>query len=124
MPRFVPGVSEPATAWARRSMSQTLRLTATVVPDGDWFVARCVEVEVASPRAEHRGDPGQPPGSARALRRGRACPWGASRTHRCAELIFADDSSLPGLCAGRPNRLTVIWRRDVVSLLAPVMWTG
>jgi predicted RNase H-like HicB family nuclease len=29
-------------------MSQTLRLTATVVPDGDWFVARCVEVEVAS----------------------------------------------------------------------------
>ena len=29
-------------------MSQTLRLTATVVPDGDWFVAHCVEVEVAS----------------------------------------------------------------------------
>jgi predicted RNase H-like HicB family nuclease len=29
-------------------MSHTLRLTATVVPDGDWFVARCVEVEVAS----------------------------------------------------------------------------
>ena len=29
-------------------MSQTLRLTATVLPDGDWFVARCVEVEVAS----------------------------------------------------------------------------
>ena len=29
-------------------MSQTLRLTATVVADGDWFVARCVEVEVAS----------------------------------------------------------------------------
>ena len=29
-------------------MSQTLRLTATVVPDGDWFVARCVEVEIAS----------------------------------------------------------------------------
>jgi predicted RNase H-like HicB family nuclease len=29
-------------------MSQTLRLTATVVPDGDWFVACCVEVEVAS----------------------------------------------------------------------------
>jgi len=29
-------------------MSQTLRLTATVLPDGDWFVARCVEVEIAS----------------------------------------------------------------------------
>jgi predicted RNase H-like HicB family nuclease len=29
-------------------MSQTLRLTATVVPDRDWFVARCVEVEAAS----------------------------------------------------------------------------
>jgi len=29
-------------------MSHPLRLTATVIPDGDWFVARCVEVEVAS----------------------------------------------------------------------------
>jgi predicted RNase H-like HicB family nuclease len=29
-------------------MSQTLRLTAPVVPDGDWFVARCVKVGVAS----------------------------------------------------------------------------
>lgn len=29
-------------------MSRILRLTATAVPDGDWFVARCVEVEVAS----------------------------------------------------------------------------
>jgi predicted RNase H-like HicB family nuclease len=29
-------------------MSQTLRLAATVVPDGDWYVARCDEVEVAS----------------------------------------------------------------------------
>ena len=29
-------------------MIQTLRLTATVVPDGDWYVARCIEVEVAS----------------------------------------------------------------------------
>lgn len=29
-------------------MSQTFRLTAAVTPDGDWYVARCVEVEVTS----------------------------------------------------------------------------
>lgn len=29
-------------------MSQTARLTATVIPDDEWYVARCVEVEVAS----------------------------------------------------------------------------
>ena len=29
-------------------MSRTVRLTATVTRDGDWYVARCLEVEVAS----------------------------------------------------------------------------
>ncbi len=29
-------------------MARTGRLTATVIPDGDWYVARCLEVEVAS----------------------------------------------------------------------------
>lgn len=29
-----------------------------------------------------------------------------------------------GSAPGRPNRLTVIWRRDTVNLLAPVMWAG
>jgi predicted RNase H-like HicB family nuclease len=27
---------------------QTIRLTATITRDGDWYVARCLEVEVAS----------------------------------------------------------------------------
>jgi predicted RNase H-like HicB family nuclease len=30
-------------------MSQTFRLTATIIPDEEgWYVARCVQVEVAS----------------------------------------------------------------------------
>jgi predicted RNase H-like HicB family nuclease len=29
-------------------MALTVRLTATVTPDGDWYVARGLEVEVAS----------------------------------------------------------------------------
>ena len=29
-------------------MDRTLRLTAAITPDGDWFVARCLDVEVAS----------------------------------------------------------------------------
>ncbi|MBV9446459.1 MAG: type II toxin-antitoxin system HicB family antitoxin [Streptosporangiaceae bacterium] len=27
---------------------KTIRLTATITRDGDWYVARCLEVEVAS----------------------------------------------------------------------------
>lgn len=29
-------------------MDRTVRLTATITPDGDWYVARCLDVEVAS----------------------------------------------------------------------------
>ena len=29
-------------------MDRTVRLTAAVTPDGDWYVARCLDVEVAS----------------------------------------------------------------------------
>jgi predicted RNase H-like HicB family nuclease len=29
-------------------MDRIVRLTATVTPDGDWYVARCLDVEVAS----------------------------------------------------------------------------
>lgn len=29
-------------------MSETARLTATITPEDGWYVARCVEVEVAS----------------------------------------------------------------------------
>jgi predicted RNase H-like HicB family nuclease len=29
-------------------MDRIIRLTATVTPDGDWYVARCLDVEVAS----------------------------------------------------------------------------
>ena len=29
-------------------MDRTVRLTAAITPDGDWYVARCLDVEVAS----------------------------------------------------------------------------
>ena len=29
-------------------MDRTVRLTAAVTPDGEWYVARCLDVEVAS----------------------------------------------------------------------------
>ncbi|HEY6276830.1 MAG TPA: type II toxin-antitoxin system HicB family antitoxin [Streptosporangiaceae bacterium] len=29
-------------------MSRTIRLTAAITQDGDWYVARCLDVEVAS----------------------------------------------------------------------------
>jgi predicted RNase H-like HicB family nuclease len=31
-----------------RLVARTVRLTAAVTPDGDWYVARCLDVEVAS----------------------------------------------------------------------------
>jgi predicted RNase H-like HicB family nuclease len=41
-------VGRPATGRLLDVSVQTVRLTAAVTPDGEWYVARCLEVEVAS----------------------------------------------------------------------------